>query len=167
MAASATFALKSGEWFRRVRFVIFAPDSHAKPCALSGRDSTHRTDRNCGATSQDAKVVVAFVAERSWNERSWNGLLLPITRRTQIPIATAARTLVSLIAVSFLGGFRTTAPGASGNVATGPSSETLHTSGHSRPAIEVHPALPSSFRPRLKPAHHCCGFCRAGHRCPP
>src|SRR6266849_9972125 len=52
MAASATFALKSGEWFRRVRFVIFAPDSHAQPCALSGRDSTHRTDRNCGATSQ-------------------------------------------------------------------------------------------------------------------
>src|SRR6266481_10026785 len=51
MAASATFALKSGEWFRRVRFVIFAPDSHAQPCALSGRDSTHRTDRNCGATS--------------------------------------------------------------------------------------------------------------------
>src|SRR5258708_40275631 len=51
MAASATFALKSGEWFRRVRFVIFAPDSHAQPCALSGRDSTHRTDRNSGATS--------------------------------------------------------------------------------------------------------------------
>src|SRR5258707_14045502 len=51
MAASATFALKSGEWFRRVRFVIFAPGSHAQPCALSGRDSTHRTDRNCGATS--------------------------------------------------------------------------------------------------------------------
>src|SRR5258708_611254 len=51
MAASATFDLKSGEWFRRVRFVIFAPDSHAQPCALSGRDSTHRTDRNCGATS--------------------------------------------------------------------------------------------------------------------
>src|SRR5258708_6860391 len=53
MAASATFALKSGEWFRRVRFVIFAPDSHAQPCALSGRDSTHRTDRNCGATSSN------------------------------------------------------------------------------------------------------------------
>src|SRR6266436_4330027 len=51
MAASATFALKSGEWFRRVRFVIFAPDSHAQPCALSGRNSTYRTDRNCGATS--------------------------------------------------------------------------------------------------------------------
>src|SRR5215813_5482977 len=32
MAARATFALKSGEWFRHVRFVIFAPDSHAQPC---------------------------------------------------------------------------------------------------------------------------------------
>src|SRR5215470_13962288 len=51
MAARATFALKSGEWFRRVRFVIFAPDSHAQPCALSGRNSTYRTDRNCGASS--------------------------------------------------------------------------------------------------------------------
>src|SRR5215471_15686728 len=51
MAARATFALKSGEWFRRVRFVIFAPDSHAQPCALSGRNSTYRTDRNCGTIS--------------------------------------------------------------------------------------------------------------------
>src|SRR5712671_5690170 len=57
MAASATFALKSGEWFRRVRFVIFAPDSHAQPCALSGRDSTHRTDRNYGATSHYPKIA--------------------------------------------------------------------------------------------------------------
>ena len=50
-------AWKSGEWFRRVRFVILAPDSHAQPCALSGRDSTHRTVRNCGAVSP------AFIAE--------------------------------------------------------------------------------------------------------
>jgi len=62
MAASATFALKSGEWFRRVRFVIFAPDSHAQPCALSGRDSTHRTDRNCGATSHYADDLAAVTA---------------------------------------------------------------------------------------------------------
>src|SRR5262249_4044863 len=61
MAASATFALKSGEWFRRVRFVIFAPDSHAQPCALSGRDSTHRTDRNCGATS----LAIVSIFERT------------------------------------------------------------------------------------------------------
>jgi len=54
--------------------------------------------------------VVAFVAEFPWNGRSWNGLVLPITRRTQIPIAPTARTLVSLTAVSFPGGFRTTAP---------------------------------------------------------
>jgi hypothetical protein len=32
--------LKAGEWFRRVRFVIASPDSHAQPCALSGRNST-------------------------------------------------------------------------------------------------------------------------------
>ena len=29
MAARATFALKAGEWFRRARFFIFAPDSQA------------------------------------------------------------------------------------------------------------------------------------------
>jgi hypothetical protein len=40
MAANATFALKAGEWFRRVRFVIVSPDSRVQPCALSGRDST-------------------------------------------------------------------------------------------------------------------------------
>src|SRR5207245_4423037 len=107
------------------------------------RFCTKRPTRRCASRQfrttrsvrlEDAKVVVAFVAERSWNERtwnerSWNELLLLITSRTQIPIATAARTLVSLIAVSFLGGFRTTAPAASGNVATGPSSETLHNNG--------------------------------------
>src|SRR5712671_5120997 len=68
MAASATFALKSGEWFRRVRFVIFAPDSHAQPCALSGRDSTHRTDRNCGATSSDGGAPgPSQSTTRSWS----------------------------------------------------------------------------------------------------
>ena len=29
MAASATFALKAGVWFRRVRLLIIAPDSRA------------------------------------------------------------------------------------------------------------------------------------------
>src|SRR5712664_2398613 len=65
MAASATFALKSGEWFRRVRFVIFAPDSHAQPCALSGRDSTHRTDRNCGATSMIVASTVILAINKA------------------------------------------------------------------------------------------------------
>jgi hypothetical protein len=67
--------------------------------------------------------VVAFVVERPWN-----GLVLPITRRTQIPIAPAAHTLVSLTAVSFLGGFRTTAPVPVASSQMGPSSETLHKS---------------------------------------
>src|SRR5215471_15176860 len=61
MAARATFALKSGEWFRRVRFVIFAPDSHAQPCALSGRNSTYRPDRNCGTISLRAGASLESV----------------------------------------------------------------------------------------------------------
>ena len=67
--------------------------------------------------------MAVFVAERPWN-----GLVLPIARRTQIPIAPAARTLVSLTAVSFPGGFRTTAPVLVASSNMGPSSETLHTS---------------------------------------
>src|SRR5882762_8376039 len=48
--------------------------------------------------------------------------------RDQIPIARGTAR-PQLPAGSFPGGFRTTAPGASENVAAGPSSETLHTSG--------------------------------------
>src|SRR5438093_6335266 len=42
MAASATFALKAGVWFRRGRLVIVSPDSRATACPLSGRNSTYR-----------------------------------------------------------------------------------------------------------------------------
>src|SRR5712664_3988681 len=50
--------------------------------------------------------------------------------RDQIPIARGTAR-PQLPAGSFPGGFRTTAPGASENVAAGPSSETLHTKRHS------------------------------------
>ena len=42
MAASATFALKAGEWFRRGRLLIVSPDLLGKACPLSGRNSTYR-----------------------------------------------------------------------------------------------------------------------------
>src|SRR6476620_5280705 len=41
MAASATFALKAGEWFRRGRLLIVSPDSLGTACPLSGRNSTY------------------------------------------------------------------------------------------------------------------------------
>jgi hypothetical protein len=42
MAASATFALKAGEWFRRGRLLIVSRDSRGTACPLSGRNSTYR-----------------------------------------------------------------------------------------------------------------------------
>ena len=42
MAASATFALKAGVWFRRGRLFIVSPDSRGTACPLSGRNSTYR-----------------------------------------------------------------------------------------------------------------------------
>src|SRR5215813_3820991 len=42
MAASATFALKAGVWFRRGRLLIISPDSRGTACPLSGRNSTYR-----------------------------------------------------------------------------------------------------------------------------
>src|ERR1700733_2172605 len=50
-AASATFALNAGVWFRRARLFIVAPDSQAKPCLPSGRDSTYRPVQKSGASS--------------------------------------------------------------------------------------------------------------------
>ena len=38
MAASATFALKAGVWFRRGRLFIVSPDSRGTACPLSGRN---------------------------------------------------------------------------------------------------------------------------------
>src|SRR3954465_13131874 len=42
MAASATFALKAGVWFRRGPLFIVSPDSLGTACPLSGRNSTYR-----------------------------------------------------------------------------------------------------------------------------
>src|SRR5258707_15501205 len=42
MAASATFALKVGVWFRRGRLFMVSPDSLGTACPLSGRNSTYR-----------------------------------------------------------------------------------------------------------------------------
>src|SRR5208337_2093564 len=56
IAANATFALQAGEWFRRGLLLIAAPDSRAPAGPLSGRHSTYRTVRNCGATSKNRKT---------------------------------------------------------------------------------------------------------------
>src|SRR6202044_870321 len=42
MAATATFALKAGVWFRRARLCIVSPGSQATACPQSGRNSTYR-----------------------------------------------------------------------------------------------------------------------------
>src|SRR6266852_4761555 len=43
MAASATFALKVGVWFRRGRLFMVSSDSLGTACPLSGRNSTYRS----------------------------------------------------------------------------------------------------------------------------
>src|SRR5215211_180584 len=51
MAASATFALKAGVWFRRGRLDMVSPDSQATACLPSGRNSTYRLVQNSGTGS--------------------------------------------------------------------------------------------------------------------
>jgi hypothetical protein len=52
MAASATWALKAGAWFRRGRrFDMVAPDSQALACPRSVRNSTYRPVQIFGAGS--------------------------------------------------------------------------------------------------------------------
>src|SRR6202166_1505238 len=51
MAASATFALKPGVWFRRGRPLIVSPDSQGTACPLSGRNSTYRPAHISGTGS--------------------------------------------------------------------------------------------------------------------
>src|SRR5437773_3309182 len=57
MAASATFALKAGVWFRRGRRCMVSPDSQATACPLSGRNSTYRPVQISGASSVAARPV--------------------------------------------------------------------------------------------------------------
>src|SRR5437899_3858741 len=54
MAASATFALKAGVWFRRARRCMVSPDSQATACPLSGRNSTYRPVQISGTSSNYA-----------------------------------------------------------------------------------------------------------------
>src|SRR5215210_7180126 len=51
MAASATFALKAGVWFRRGRRCMVSPDSLGTACPPSGRNSTYRPVQISGASS--------------------------------------------------------------------------------------------------------------------
>src|SRR5829696_3467314 len=57
MAASATFALKAGVWFRRGRLLMVSPDSLGTACPLSGRNSTYRPVQISGAGSN---IVVSI-----------------------------------------------------------------------------------------------------------
>src|SRR5271165_6754428 len=61
MAANATFALKPGVWFLRVRFVIFAPDSRREPSPPSGRKSTQPTVQILEASSLNRFLVGAAI----------------------------------------------------------------------------------------------------------
>src|SRR5471032_3392113 len=51
MAASATFALKAGVWFRRGRLLMVSPDSRGTACPPSGRNSTYRPVQISGTSS--------------------------------------------------------------------------------------------------------------------
>src|SRR2546423_11465582 len=57
MAASATFALKAGVWFRRARRCIVSPDSQATACPLSSRNSTYRPVQISEAGSSQSEVL--------------------------------------------------------------------------------------------------------------
>src|SRR6478672_6643017 len=56
MAASATFALKAGVWFRRGRLLIISPDSQGTASPLSGRNSTYRPVQILEAGSDTAST---------------------------------------------------------------------------------------------------------------
>ena len=53
MAASATFALKAGVWFRRGRLLMVSPDSAGTACPLSDRNSTYHPVQISRASSND------------------------------------------------------------------------------------------------------------------
>src|SRR5277367_1937930 len=62
MAANATFALKPGVWFLRVRFVIFTPDSRREPSPPSGRKSTQPTVQILEASSAFPEINIPVVS---------------------------------------------------------------------------------------------------------
>src|SRR6185437_3446643 len=61
IAATATLALNAGEWFRRGRLFIVAPDSPTLACPLSGRNSTYRPVKNFGAGSEPVERAKSLV----------------------------------------------------------------------------------------------------------
>jgi hypothetical protein len=63
MAASATFALKAGVWFRRGRLLIVSPDSLGAACPLSGRNSTYRPVQIFGTGSAGYFVSADKIAK--------------------------------------------------------------------------------------------------------
>src|SRR5450759_4337936 len=67
MAASATFALKAGVWFRRGRRFIVSPDSRATACPPSGRNSTYRPVQISGTSSPFLIGHVGLVSVRLAN----------------------------------------------------------------------------------------------------
>src|SRR5271155_3500919 len=69
MAANATFALKPGVWFLRVRFVIFAPDSRREPSPPSGRKSTQPTVQILEASSVLLALAGRLPIERRPRDR--------------------------------------------------------------------------------------------------
>src|SRR5450830_120630 len=75
MAASATFALKAGVWFRRGRLLMVSPDSRGTACPPSGRNSTYRPVQISGTGS-----VRRMKAERKMG--------IPIFLRTGFAIST-------------------------------------------------------------------------------
>src|SRR6202140_4027713 len=103
MAASATFALKAGVWFRRGRLVMVSPDSQGTACPLSGRNSTYRPVQISGTGSEIVLLSADGVGTNEimrrtgksktcvwrWQERfmrsGYDGLLHDKTRRSRIP----------------------------------------------------------------------------------
>src|SRR5258706_12139052 len=75
MAAIATFALKPGVWFRRVRLVIVSPDSQRTACLLSGRNSTYRPVQISGTSSESFVPTKDFDPGKPYQTRLiWRGL---------------------------------------------------------------------------------------------
>src|SRR5262245_5078408 len=84
MAASATFALKAGVWFRRGRLDMVSPDSQAIGCLLSGRNSTYRPVQNSGTGSHLNMTADIGEPDSPGPDRGKRGVMRrePLTRNT-------------------------------------------------------------------------------------
>src|SRR6202022_3881118 len=73
-AASATFALKVGVWFRRGRLFMVSPDSLGTACPLSSRNSTYRLVQ-ISETSSNSRALfflISRLARNSPPQRYWD-----------------------------------------------------------------------------------------------